>query len=127
MDSDGTDAWCWVRDLAMRPHDGSWNSGWNTGKTTLNLFQRSSSGVLRSGEGSAQPPQRSFRLVANRVRGKTAAFATVLTIDGTTNVSVSDPVLGTDGVRSFLATVDGVKYCLGVDGKKHCVWLETVK
>ena len=124
VDSDGTDAWRWVRDLASRSHDGAWSSSWDTGRTVLRLFQRSSTGILTSGEGSAQPSRLSFRVVANRVRGTSAAFASVFALDGTTDVSLEEPVKGENGVRSFRATVKGVGYCLSVDERNGRVALE---
>lgn len=121
IDSDGTDAWRWVRDLASRPQDGTWSARWNTDKTELNLFQRSASGVLTSGEGSAQPARRSFRLIANRVRGRSALFATVMTLDGEKTVMIEEPVTEDGGKMSFTATVGGKIYRLFVDCRTRWV------
>ena len=120
-DSDGTDALRWVRDLASRSQDGVWSARWVTDRTELNLFQRSASGVLTSGEGSAQPANRSFRLIANRVRGRSALFATVMTLDGEKSVEIGEPVAGDGGKMSFAATVGGKTYRLSVDRKARRV------
>lgn len=123
-DSDGTDAWRWVRDTASREHGGTWCARWKTPRTDLRLFHRSGAGVLTTGEGSAQPASESFRLVANRVRGKSATFASVMTLDGTADVDVGAPQIDADGARTLTVRVGGRTHRLTVDGAKGRISLD---
>ena len=86
---------------------------WTKGRATLNLFQRAPAGVIRTGVGSGSPASEEFTLAVNRVRGLTdAAFATVMTLDGATDVTIDEIICDPDGTEGFAATVKGVKYLI---------------
>lgn len=107
----GEEAWSWTHDAAEAAHDGLWRATWTKGKATLNLFQRAPAGVIRTGVGSGSPASEEFTLAVNRVCGRPdVAFATVMTLDGATDVTIDEIVSDPDGTEGFAATVKGVKY-----------------
>lgn len=110
--NDGNQAWSWTRQNAEAPHDGVWSAKWVCGKATLNLVQKAPAGVIRTGKGSAQPASKEFTLAVNRVTAPltTAGFATVLTVDGTSEIAIERVIAEPDGTEGFVALVKGRRF-----------------
>ena len=105
-----TDPWAWTDACREGPHAGSWRAKWTLpGGKSLALFQRSLPGALRTAEGGAHPPSQSLRVAGNRVRAKSASFATVMLLDGK-GAAVVERLPSTDGAVAFAATVDGHRH-----------------
>ena len=115
VETDGSDTLAWMTDVARGAHAGLWHAAWKTGRTTLNLWQKSPAGELWTGEGDAQPPPQRFRVAVNRVNAAGAGFPTVMTLDGTTQVSFGEDVADPDGTIGFTAQVGARRFVLLVN------------
>ena len=111
-DTEGSNAWWWVSAPTERAHDGTWSATWRHEGVELNVFQRCAPGAFRTGKGGGTPLPLEFALVTSRTRGKSAAFATVMTLNGSRDVRIEPTAVGPDGERGFAATVDGTPYRL---------------
>lgn len=109
-DTEGSNAWWWVKSPTERAHGGAWSATWRQKDFELNAFQRCGRGVLRTGRGETTPLPETFGLVTSRTRGKSATFATVMTLDGRKAVAVGEPFADARGGRGLSAVVDGVRY-----------------
>ena len=113
INNDGSEAWGWTRETAEGPQPGTWQATWTCGKATLNLFQRSPAGTVRTGKGSAQPASKEFTLAVNRLsQAQSPVFATVMTLDGTTDVTIDEIIADANGAEGFIATIGGRKYTI---------------
>ena len=107
-----TDPWAWTEDCRDGVHAGTWNAKWSlkSGRS-LALFQRSDAGTLRTATGGAHPPSQSLRVAANRVRAKSASFATVMRLDGKGgDAEVELLPSAADGAPCFDARIDGRRF-----------------
>jgi len=127
-DIPGTDAWAWVDNPRQTSCDGCWQGVWRRPELVLSAWQRaSSSGVLCTGAGSAQPPSDRVLLAVNRVHAKNAAFATVFSANPETKVGDITLVDRQDGMRGFEVVIDGVRHALLVDSAKRLLHVGRVQ
>lgn len=106
----GTDPWSWTTDCCEGPHGGTWQAKWTLASgRVLALAQRSSvPGSLRTATGGAQPPSQSFRVTANRLRARTATFATVMSLKGESDIRIEP--FPQDGRLRFSVAVKERRY-----------------
>lgn len=115
--TDGRDSWSWTRNVREGAHKGAWTASWRTEKTQLALAQLASApGTLRFAEadgliGEEGPAK--MALVADRIRGRRALFATVMAINGkeAAEVTAVDP-------NGFSASIGEKVYRLDFDGRE---------
>lgn len=90
--TDGRESWNWTRHVRDGAHGGQWSASWRTDRTTLAVSQKSSAGgVLRvaDADGLVMPDGPvPLTVVGNRVRGRCASFATVLSVNGKGDVEI---------------------------------------
>ena len=112
---DGRESWNWTRNIRECAHDGSWRANWATSHTQLALCQRvSASGMLRTADADGLIGEKGptpLTLVASRVRGRKAVFATVMTMDG------SSATVEEVDAEGFSARVGDLTYRLCLDGQ----------
>ena len=130
-DWSGEDSWSWVDKPTKGAHEGVWTATWTVdGAPALRLVQRSPAGELWTGIGGALSPPRKTPFVANRIRGKAAAFPTVVTC-GKAEAQVGEAVSTLDGTVGFAATVNGRRFLLLYNASGICrfgdrVWHEAL-
>lgn len=111
----GDESWAWVENPRQRPVGEAWHVAWRRPGATLGLWQRASSaGTLATGVGSAMPPPAQMTLAVNRVKGRRAAFASVVVPDAGARVEIGPITATADGWRGFEAKVNGRRHVLRV-------------
>ena len=111
----GDESWSWVENPRQRPVGEAWYAAWRRPGATLGLWQRASSaGTLATGVGSAMPPPAQMTLAVNRLKGRRAAFASVVVPDAGARVEIGPITATADGWRGFEAKVNGRRHVLRV-------------
>lgn len=112
----GDDSWSWVENPAHAPHAGAWQATWAQPGFTLAVWQRASAaGELETGVGGAQPPPAKMALAVNKVHGRRASFATVMTANPRAEVKFGETIADADGTCGFAVEIDGRRYELLVN------------
>ena len=109
---DGSEAYSWLGNPQSGVHAGAWSATWREGARKLSLLQASAVGELHVGLGWGKGGNVRQTVVFNRVKGRSAAFGTVLALDGqvVTDVTVTHDVSGlhlsalVNGVRRVFST-----------------------
>lgn len=114
---EGGESWSWVENPSAAPHAGTWHATWRQPELALGVWQKSAAGQFETGLGRAQPTTEKVALAVNKVRGRRAAFATVMCADAAAKVELGEFIDEPDGTRGFWATINGRRLTLKVNRK----------